>query len=172
MATDHLNVVERALIDNLRTGTYKGGTAWSSGDVTVFGQFPDTEDIKYPCIILQMLANGIEQQFMGQSVSSGSSNVTGELYGIGFNMHVAVDKDSSITVGGTPYKQRRLLNYLMINCANVLMDCDFSTANADGDSAEVVQRLYTGFRNVGYEPMLEVWAAVTGMIVVFKNTRG
>ena len=167
MATDHLNVVERALIDNLRTGTYKGGTAWSSGDVTVFGQFPDTEDIKYPCIILQMLANGIEQQFMGQSVSSGSSNVTGELYGIGFNMHVAVDKDSSITVGGTPYKQRRLLNYLMINCANVLMDCDFTSTDT-----EVVQRLYTGFRNVGYEPMLEVWAAMTGMILIFKNTRG
>jgi len=167
MATDHLNIVERKLIDNLRTGTYKGGTAWSSGDVTVFGQFPDTEDIKYPCIILQMLANGIEQQFMGQSVSSGSSNVTGELYGIGFNMHVAVDKDSSITVGGTPYKQRRLLNYLMINCANVLMDCDFTSTDT-----EVVQRLYTGFRNVGYEPMLEVWAAMTGMILIFKNTRG
>jgi hypothetical protein len=167
MATDHLNVVERELIDNLRTGTYSGGTAWSSGDVTVFGQFPDTEDIKYPCIIIQMLANGIEQQFMGQSISSGSSSVTGELYGIGFNMHVAVDKESSMTVGGTPYKQRRLLNYLMINCANVLMDCDFTSTGT-----EVVQRLYSGFRNVGYEPLLEVWAAMTGMVVVFKNTRG
>ena len=167
MATDHLNVVERALIDNLRTGTYKGGTAWSSGDVTVFGQFPETEDLKYPCIVIQMLANGIEQQFMGQTISSGSTNVTGELYGIGFNMHIAVDKESSITVGGTPYKQRRLLNYLMLNCANVLMDCDFT-----GTDTEVEQRLYTGFRNIGYEPMLEVWAAVTGMVVVFKNTRG
>jgi len=167
MATDHLNVVERELIDNLRTGTYKGGTAWSSGDVTVFGQFPDTEDIKYPCIIIQMLANGIEQQFMGQSISSGSSSVTGELYGIGFNMHVAVDKESSMTVDGTAYKQRRLLNYLMINCANVLMDCDFTSTGT-----EVVQRLYSGFRNVGYEPLLEVWAAMTGMVVVFKNTRG
>ena len=167
MATDHLNVVERELIDNLRTGTYKGGTAWSSGDVTVFGQFPDTEDIKYPCIIIQMLANGIEQQFMGQSISSGSSSVTGELYGIGFNMHVAVDKESSMTVDGTAYKQRRLLNYLMLNCANVLMDCDFTSTGT-----EVVQRLYSGFRNVGYEPLLEVWAAMTGMVVVFKNTRG
>jgi hypothetical protein len=167
MATDHLNVIERKLIDNLRTGTYSGGTAWSSGDVTVFGQFPETEDIKYPCIIVQMLANGIEEQFMGQSISSGSSIVTGELYGIGFNMNIALDKESSITVGGTPFKQRRLLNYLMINCANVLMDCDFTSTGT-----EVVQRLYTGFRNVGYEPTLEVWAAMTGMIVVFKNTRG
>tara|TARA_Y100000034_G_scaffold43552_1_gene53188 strand:+ start:201 stop:719 length:519 start_codon:yes stop_codon:yes gene_type:complete len=172
MATDHLNVIERKLIEELRTGTYSGGTAWSGGDVTVFGQFPETEDIKYPCIIIQMLANGIEEQFMGQSMSSGSSVVKGELYGIGFNLHCAVDKESSITVDGTAYKQRRLLNYLMINCANVLMDCDFTAANADGDTSEVVQRLYTGFRNVGYEPMLEIWAAVTGMIVVFKNTRG
>jgi len=167
MATDHLNIIERKLIDNLRTGTYSGGTAWSSGDVTVFGQFPETEDIKYPCIIVQMLANGIEEQFMGQAVSSGSSTVVGELYGIGFNMNIAVDKESSITVDGTPYKQRRLLNYLMINCANVLMDCDFTSTDT-----EVVQRLYTGFRNVGYEPMLEVWAAMTGMILIFKNTRG
>ena len=167
MATDHLNIIERKLIDNLRVGTYSGGTAWSSGDVTVFGQFPDTEDIKYPCIIIQMLANGIEEQFIGQAVSSGSSTVKGELYGIGFNIHCAVDKESSITVDGTPYKQRRLLNYLMLNCANVLMDCDFSATDT-----EVTQRLYTGFRNVGYEPMLEVWAAITGMVVVFLNTRG
>ena len=167
MATDHLNIIERKLIENLRTGTYSGGTAWSSGDVTVFGQFPDTEDIKYPCIIVQMLANGIEEQFMGQAISSGSSTVKGELYGVGFNMNIAVDKESSITVGGTPYKQRRLLNYLMLNCANVIMDADFTSTDT-----EVVQRVYTGFRNVGYEPALEVWAAMTGMIVVFKNTRG
>jgi len=232
MATDHLNIVERKLVDNLRTGTYNGGTGWSSGDITVFGQFPDTEDIKYPCIIVQMLANGIEQQFMGQAISSGSSTVTGELYGIGFNMHIAVDKESSITVvwdnptcdttdenttvtcddtaqfsagttvsgsgipAGTtiasvtnstsfvlsaaaeatatnvtltfsnPYKQRRLLNYLMLNCADVLMDCDFTPTGT-----EVVQRQYTGFQNVGYEATLEIWAARTGMIIVFKNTR-
>ena len=166
MATDHLNVVERELIDNLRTGTYSGGTAWSSGDVTVFGQFPDTEDIKYPCIIIQMLANGIEQQFMGQSISSGSSSVTGELYGIGFNMHVAVDKESSITVGGTPYKQRRLLNYLMLNCANVIMDCDFS-----GTSVEILQRNFAGFRQITYDPDRELWVCLTGMVVTFLNTR-
>ena len=167
MPTDHLNVVERELIDNLRTGTYSGGTAWSEGDVTVFGQFPETEDVKYPCIILQMLANGIEQQFLGQKITSGSSTVRGELYGVGFNMHIAVDKESFITVDGTQYKQRRLLNYLMNNCANVLMDCDFTSTDT-----EVVQRLFMGFRNVGYERQLEVWAAVTGMAIVFKNTRG
>ena len=37
---DHLNNIERTLIDNLRTGTYKTATstatAWSSSDVHVF----------------------------------------------------------------------------------------------------------------------------------------
>ena len=47
------------------------------------------------------------------------------------------------------------------------MDCDFTATQTD-----VVQRVYTGFRNVGYEPMLEVWASVAGMVMVFKNTRG
>jgi hypothetical protein len=55
----------------------------------------------------------------------------------------------------------------MINCANVLMDCDFTATDT-----EITQRMYTGFRNVGYEPALEIWAAVTGMVVVFLNTRG
>ena len=67
---DHLNVIERLLIDNLRTGTYNttagigSGSAWDSGDITVFGQYPEPEDIKYPCIIVDMVANGIEEQFM------------------------------------------------------------------------------------------------------------
>ena len=91
MAVDHLNIIERELVDKLRTGTFSGGTAWTSGDVTVFGQFPDTEDIKYPCIIIQMLSNGIEEQFIGQAVTSGTTAVKGELYGIGFNIHCAVD---------------------------------------------------------------------------------
>ena len=168
MATDHLNIVERKLIDNLRTGTYSGGTAWSSGDVTVFGQFPETEDLKYPCIVIQMLANGIEEQFMGQTVTSGSSNVRGELYGVGFNLHCAVDKESSITVGGTPYKQRRLLNYLMLNGANVLIDCDFIGASSP---TEVVERHFSGFREVGYNPSLETWVSVASLVIIFKNTR-
>ena len=63
MPADHLNVIERALIDTLRNPS---SSPWSSGDVTVFGQFPETEDIKYPCIIVEHVANGIETQFIGQ----------------------------------------------------------------------------------------------------------
>ena len=172
MAVDHLNIVERKLIDNLRAGTYNTAagtsTAWSAADVTVFGQFPSTDETKYPAIITEMSANGIEEQYFGQNLTFGGSGTAakGELYGVGFKIHLLVDRDSSITIDGEPYKERRLLNYLMLNCANVLMDTDFSSTNTD-----VVQRNYTGFQDIGYNPDLEIWAATANMIVVFKNNR-
>ena len=55
---DHINNIERALIDTLRSGTYNttagigSGSAWASGNVTVFGQFPTTDQVKYPCIMV------------------------------------------------------------------------------------------------------------------------
>ena len=172
MPVDHLNIVERKLIDNLRTGTYNtaAGTAnaWSDSDVTVFGQFPTTTEVQYPAIVSEMNANGLETQFMGQNITFGGSDTAakGELYGVAFKIHIAVDRASTITVSGEPYKERRLLNYLMLNCANVLMDCDFSATNT-----EVVQRNYTGFQDIGYNSDLEVWAATANMIIVFKNNR-
>jgi hypothetical protein len=115
-----------------------------------------------------MNANGLETQFMGQNITFGGSDTAakGELYGVAFKIHIAVDRASTITVSGEPYKERRLLNYLMLNCANVLMDCDFSATNT-----EVVQRNYTGFQDIGYNSDLEVWAATANMIIVFKNNR-
>ena len=172
MATDHINVIERKLVDNFRTGTYRttagvdSGSAWSDGDITVFGQFPEPEDTKYPSIIVETVANGIEEQFMGQLVTSGSSQAIGELYGIGFNVWCAVDRLSTISVGGTPYKQRRILNYIMLNAANVIMDCDFSSTDV-----QVTQRLFTGFRDIGYNPELELWFCRATLIIVFLNTR-
>ena len=172
MATHHLNVIERKLIDNLRLGTYNttagigSGNAWSSGDITVFGQFPEPEDATYPCIIVEMVAHGVEQQFMWQLITSGSSQVIGELYGVGFNIYCMVKQDSSMTVSTVPYKQRRLINYLMLNCANVVMDCDFT-----GTDTEVEERHYTGFREIGYNSDLEIWVGKTSMVIMFKNTR-
>jgi len=167
---DHLNNIERTLIDNLRTGTYKTATstatAWSSSDVHVFGQFPETEEAKYPSIIVSQRVNGIEEQFLGMLVGEGASTKRGEMYGIGIDIHLMVDENSVITVDGTGYKQRRLLNYLMLNVANILMDCDFT-----GAGTEVVSRYHTGFRDMGYDSDLELWGATTGMIVVFMNTR-
>ena len=171
---DHLNIIERKLIDNLRDGTYSttagidSGSAWDSSDVTVFGQFPTTDEVQYPAIVTEMRANGIETQFMDQRLTYGASNTEaiGELYGVAFNIQIAVDRDSSITVSGEPYKERRLLNYIMLNCANVLMDCDF-----DSTDSEVVERHFGGFRDIGYNAELEVWAGQATMIVVFKNYR-
>ena len=172
MAVDHLNIVERKLIDNLRSGTYNTtagtSTAWSSSDVTVFGQFPTTDQTKYPSIITEMAANGIETQFMGQDLTFGGSNTAakGELYGVGFKIHVLVDRASTITVEGEPYKERRLLNYLMLNSANVLMDVNYNST-----TTEVVERHFTGFTDIGYNPDLEIWAAMATMVIVFKNNR-
>lgn len=172
MAVDHLNIVERKLIDNLRTGTYNTAagtsTAWSAADVTVFGQFPSTDETKYPAIITEMSANGIEEQYFGQNLTFGGSETAakGELYGVGFKIHLLVDRDSSITIDGEPYKERRLLNYLMLNSANVLMDVDYSAT-----TTEVVERHFTGFTDIGYNPDLEIWAAMATMVIVFKNNR-
>tara|TARA_R100001086_G_scaffold193863_1_gene110836 strand:+ start:565 stop:1083 length:519 start_codon:yes stop_codon:yes gene_type:complete len=172
MAVDHLNIVERKLIDNLRAGTYNTAagtsTAWSAADVTVFGQFPSTDETKYPAIITEMSANGIEEQYFGQNLTFGGSGTAakGELYGVGFKIHLLVDRDSSITIDGEPYKERRLLNYLMLNSANVLMDVDYSAT-----TTEVVERHFTGFTDIGYNPELEIWAAMATMVIVFKNNR-
>ena len=172
MAVDHLNIVERKLIDNLRAGTYNTAagtsTAWSTADVTVFGQFPSTDETKYPAIITEMSANGIEEQYFGQNLTFGGSDTAakGELYGVGFKIHLLVDRDSSITIDGEPYKERRLLNYLMLNGANVLMDVDYSAT-----TTEVVERHFTGFTDIGYNPELEIWAAMATMVIVFKNNR-
>ena len=172
MPVDHLNIVKRKLIDNLRAGTYNTAagtsTAWSAADVTVFGQFPSTDQTKYPAIITEMSANGIEEQYFGQNLTFGGSDTAakGELYGVGFKIHLLVDRDSSITIDGEPYKERRLLNYLMLNSANVLMDVDYNAT-----TTEVVERHFTGFTDIGYNPDLEIWAAMATMVIVFKNNR-
>ena len=192
VGVDHLNNIEQALIDNLRLGTFSTitagskttATAWSSSDVTVYGQFPTTEEVKYPAIITEMVANGIETQFMGQSLTNNAGTASiGELYGVGFNIYVMVDRDSSITITNStstgsvaqPYKERRLLNYLMLNCANILMDYDFAdiTKGVAGTPAatEIDQRQFSGFRDMVWNPDLELWRASAGMVIIFKNSR-
>ena len=186
---DHLNNIERALIDKLRSGTYNTrtgtDTAWSDTDVTVYGQFPTTDDVSYPAIITEMVANGMEQQFMGQRLTNNDGNAShGELYGVGFNIHIMVDRDSSIDVTNTiagpsdvtqPYRERRLLNYIMLNCANILMDLDFATITkgAVGTPAatEIDQRMFSGFKDLAYNPELDLWMATASLVVVFKNSR-
>jgi len=169
MPADHLNVIERKLVDELRNPT---GSPWPSGSVTVFGQFPETADIKYPCIIVEHVANGLETQFMGQKATFGGQEETAEIYGMGFSIWVACQKESTLSVippGGAEavqYKQRRLINYLQQQVANILMDVEF-----DPDLTEVLERHFQGFRNMTYEPSREVWAARTSLLVTFLNYR-
>jgi hypothetical protein len=167
---DHINELERTLIDNLRNGRYNNvngtasGSAWSSGSVNVFGQYPEPESLEYPCIIMAQAANGLDEEFMGQFI--GGSEPIAEIYGIGYTLHLTVDRDSTITVNGEGFKQRRLLNYLMLNCANVLMDTDFTATDT-----EVIERTFTGWRDVGYLSDKEVWGASCGYAMTFLNDR-
>ena len=81
---DHINNIERTLIDNMRNGRYNNsngiasGSAWASGTVNVFGQYPEPEDRKFPSIIIAQAANGLDEQFMGQAIQ-GSEDI-GEMY--------------------------------------------------------------------------------------------
>ena len=99
---------------------------------------------------------------MGQNLTFGGSDTAakGELYGVGFKIHVLVDRDSSITIDGEPYKERRLLNYLMLNSANVLMDVNYNST-----TTEVVERHFTGFTDIGYNPDLENLGSHGGTMV-------
>ncbi len=56
----------------------------------------------------------------------------------------------------------------MLNSANILIDMDWQGASP---STEVVERNYSGFREMGYNPQLETWNAMASMIIVFKNSR-
>ena len=161
---DFINDIERAIIDQLRT---------TFTDIHVYGQYPEAIDIQYPAIISEITSSGMFDKFMGEDVTFGNEVKVGELVGIIFTYHIVINKDSELNVaqGTDPesyvvYKGRRLLNYLMLNVANVLMDCDFTS-----EGTEVVSRYHTGFRDMGYDSDLELWGATTGMIIVFKNTR-
>ena len=46
MAKDHLNVIERALMMGI-SDQINGATA-TDNDVHVYGQFPETEDLRFP----------------------------------------------------------------------------------------------------------------------------
>ena len=115
MAKDYLNVIERALMmgisDNINNDTA------ASNDVYVYGEFPETEDLKFPAVIVQMIGSGFEEQFFGQNVTFGSSGAdgTGEVYGVQYLVHVICEKDTAITIGSDVYKQRKLLNWMMLN---------------------------------------------------------
>lgn len=154
---DYINIVERAIIDDLRD---------KYPNASVYAQFPEAAALEFPAIILELNASGVDEKFMGEGMTFGGSSGKGEIYGLAYRIHIMVERNTSMDVSGTAYKQRRLLNYLMLNIANNINDLTFVA-----DDVEVVERHLRNWEDVGYAAGLELWGATTSYLVYFKNYR-
>ena len=141
MAKDFLNVIERALMMGISD---KINTDVGTGDVYVFGEFPETEELKFPAVIVQMIGSGFEEQFFGQDVTFGSSGAsgTGEVYGVQYLVHLICEKDTSLTIGSDVYKQRKLFNWMI-----------------------------DGWRDIGFLENFQWYGATAQFTLYFKNYR-
>jgi hypothetical protein len=169
MAKDFLNVIERALMMGISD---KINTVTGSGDdIYVYGQFPETEELKFPAVVVQQVASGIEEKFVGEQIMFGDDTTqsSGELYGIGFMIHLITDKESKITVSGTDYKQRRLMNWLMLNIANALNDIDWDIYKEE--ELEIIERHVLAWNDIGHMGQLQWYGATCRMSVTFLNKR-
>jgi hypothetical protein len=167
MAKDYLNVIERALMMGLSD---KINTAVTE-DIYVHGQFPQTEDIKFPSIIVQQVSSGFEEKFHGEKITFGSDSVTstGEVYGMGFLIHILVDKETEITISGEVYKQRRLVNWLMLNIANTIMEIDWSVY--EEEELQILERHLESWRDIGYIEAVQWYGATADFDIYFLNKR-
>ena len=194
---DYLNVIERKIIDELRiffnTLAPTGGSpSWpadypNNTKVFVSGQFPETEELSFPSVIVQQVGSGFEEQFIGQKVTFGSSSYSGEIFGVGYLIHIFIDKEAELDVGTSPqgstkYRQRRLLNWMMLNIANVLNDIDWATAVSGAPtglsydpafdaSVDVQERHLQAWRDIGYSPVMQWWGASAQFMLTFLNYR-
>ena len=186
MAKDHLNVIERALMmgisDKLNDPT-QGGTDAGS-DIHVFGQFPQTEEMKFPAVIVQLVNSGFEEKYFGDAVTFGSTgnNTTsgsGEVYGVTYLVHIIVDTDTEISITSTPiksgsasttvYKQRKLINWLMLNIANAVMEIDWNIY--EEDELEILERHLDQWRDIGFMPQAQWHGATAEFSLAFLNKR-
>ena len=113
---------------------------------------------------------------MGQDVTLGSSSGTGEIYGASYTLHVICEKESQIQVKSTAssasdvyYKQRRLLNWLMLNVANSVMDINFDTY--EEEDTQVIERHLNSWQSVGFIPDLQWYGASADFMITFTNIR-
>jgi hypothetical protein len=168
MAKDFLNVIERAILMGLSD---KLNISTSDGDIYFYGEFPEAEEIKFPAVIVQQVASGFEEQMMGQGMTLGGASGKGEVYGIAYNIHIICERDDEITITGSsePYKQRRLLNWIMLNVANELTDLDFTTYQEE--EVEVLERHLVSWRDIGYMPEFQWYGASCDYSITFKNYR-
>ena len=172
MAKDFLNVIERALM----MGVSDTINDVVTGDIFVYGEFPEVEELKFPAIIIQHNGSGFEEQLMGQRASLGSSSGTGEIYGASYTIHLICEKETTIKIdttgNGTPdtdYKQRRLLNWLMLNVANSIMDINFDTY--EEEDTQVMERHLNAWGNIGFLPELQWYGASADFMITFTNFR-
>jgi len=167
MAKDYLNIVERALM----MGISDKINAAVTEDVYVFGQFPTTDDLKFPAIVVQMVASGFNEEFFGQDVTFGASGAsgTGEVYGVTYLVHVLLEEDTTITVSGDVYKQRRALNWLMLNIANAVADINWSVY--EEEELEILERRLAAWRDVGFLTEFQWYGATAEFLIHFKNFR-
>ena len=168
MAKDYLNVIERALMMGISD---KINNDTSSGDVYVFGEFPETEDMKFPLVVVQMIGSGFDEQFFGQDVTFGSSGAsgTGEVYGVQYLVHLICEKDTELTISGDVYKQRKLLNWMMLNIANYVADIDWTIY--EEEELEILERRLDGWRDIGYLENFQWYGATAQFTLHFKNYR-
>ena len=186
---DYLNVIERKIIDELRIFFNTHHSSANDGVVKVYGQFPEPEELKFPAVVIEQIGSGTEQKMVGESVSFGSSTYSGELYGVAYTINLLIDKEASLNIGTSPqgtsnakYKQRRLLNWMMLNIANTINSIDWATAVSsspaglsynpryDG-SVEVLEMHLRAWRDVGYLPSFQWYGASAEFSLVFKNYR-
>ena len=182
MAKDYLNLIERALMtgisDKLNSATADGN------DIYVHGQFPETEELKFPTVVVQLVASGFAEKYFGDQVTFGdSSNSTtsgsGEAYGTTFLVHLFVDNDTEISVTSNRiknnasetivYKQRRLVNWLMLNIANAIMEINWD--DYEEDELEVLERHLTQWRDIGFMPTAQWFGATAEFELFFLNLR-
>ena len=171
MAKDYLNVIERALMMGI-SDKMNGATATGS-DIYVFGEFPETEELKFPAVIVQMIGSGFDEQFMGQAVTFGEteSSGTGEVYGVQYLVHIICERDTELNITGisSPYKQRRMLNWLMLNIANAVADIDWTVY--EEEELEILSRRLDSWRDIGFLENLQWYGATAQFTLHFKNFR-
>ena len=165
MAKDYLNVIERALMMGLSDKI----NAAVTGDIFVHGQFPETEDLKFPAVVVQQVASGFEEQLMGQGQTFGGASGTGEIYGVAYTVHIILERETEITIGSEVYKQRRLLNWLMLNLANAVMDINWDTYQEE--QLDVHERHLQTWRNIGFLEELQWYGASADFMLTFSNFR-
>jgi hypothetical protein len=183
MAKDFLNVIERALMmgisDKLNDPT-QGGTDAGS-DIYVHGQFPDSEDMKFPTVVVQLVSSGFEEKYFGEAVTFGSTATSGsgEVYGATYLVHLFVDNDTEISVTSANtktavsatiiYKQRRLINWLMLNIANAVMAIDWDVY--EEDELDILERHLEQWRDIGFMPQSQWYGATAEFSLAFLNLR-